>query len=257
MGRGGLSRRACVVTLAGLHVLLAGAAAQPSFNCLRATSIAEKEICADPELAALDRRLHLTFETTRRRLSRRPAMVQALIRDQKAFLIHIDRLIENMKELRPETDAATRGFYHPGPPIEARISLLERIEPEARDGFAGRWGGADGWVLVGGNGDAISVRVRAGRETLDLRGPQQWSCTADGLADFSGNGLRVSAAPGADWDGFGLRLERDGGMLEVHVAEPRRGGQQAANPFCEGGQLLRAGELFPLAEPELERVDSR
>jgi len=41
----------------------AGAApARPSFSCARATSFAERTICSDPELAALDRQLDSTYQ---------------------------------------------------------------------------------------------------------------------------------------------------------------------------------------------------
>ncbi len=68
----------------------AAQAAKPSFDCARAKSVAEKMICADPGLAAVDAAIAANYAAALKRLDA-PAR-KALAQDQQDFVSYRDRI---------------------------------------------------------------------------------------------------------------------------------------------------------------------
>ena len=75
------------MTAAGLMAALALAAPARAFDCGRATTKSEKAICADPELADLDREINdMHIIVVREAVGVHAHIKRALQRDQEAFL---------------------------------------------------------------------------------------------------------------------------------------------------------------------------
>jgi uncharacterized protein YecT (DUF1311 family) len=112
-----LQRRVLIVL--GIAVAMAGGPrppqAAPSFDCKRASSIAEKEICGIPELEALDRDIAASFTQALAVLS--AADADALRADQRAWL---------------KTRDACDDLIHGDPPIYADVFGCLRQEMTAR-----------------------------------------------------------------------------------------------------------------------------
>ncbi len=72
------------VTLGMAVTSLVAASDGPSFDCAKASSSAEKAICADPDLAALDRKLHDVF--TEALAKAKGGMAQVLKTEQRGWI---------------------------------------------------------------------------------------------------------------------------------------------------------------------------
>jgi tetratricopeptide (TPR) repeat protein len=68
-----------------LGALLA-VAGKPSFSCANARRAVEKAICANPDLANLDREINAIYSRVLREAAGKPADIKALRREQEAFL---------------------------------------------------------------------------------------------------------------------------------------------------------------------------
>ena len=97
MGHSRQKRPARSIEIAsGLAVVLAASvsdaaeAASPSFDCALAKSVAEKMICADPGLAAVDAAIAANYAAALKRLDA-PAR-KALAQDQQDFVSYRDRI---------------------------------------------------------------------------------------------------------------------------------------------------------------------
>jgi uncharacterized protein YecT (DUF1311 family) len=112
------SARSVLIVL-GIAAALVGAPrpllAAPSFDCKRASSIAEKEICGLPELEGLDRDIAASFAQALAVLS--VADADALRADQRAWL---------------KTRDACGDLIHGDPPIYADVFGCLRQEMTAR-----------------------------------------------------------------------------------------------------------------------------
>jgi uncharacterized protein len=91
------------------------AAAAPSFNCKRAVSIAEKEICGLPDLEALDRAITASFRQALALLA--PAELAALRSSQRDWLKQRDDCGD---------------LIHGDPPIYADVFACLREQMTAR-----------------------------------------------------------------------------------------------------------------------------
>jgi tetratricopeptide (TPR) repeat protein len=91
---------------------LAGPPLRPSFDCATATLAVEKAICADPQLAKLDRQVDEAYKAALTKLNRRSAA--RLRRDQRAFIAKRD------KEFG-------RADYHFGRELEKRLAKLRAM----------------------------------------------------------------------------------------------------------------------------------
>jgi uncharacterized protein YecT (DUF1311 family) len=91
------------------------AAAAPSFDCKRASSIVEKEICSSAEFSALDRDIAASFTAALAVLG--PADAAALRADQRAWL---------------KTRDDCGDLIHGDPPIYADVYVCVRDQLKAR-----------------------------------------------------------------------------------------------------------------------------
>jgi uncharacterized protein YecT (DUF1311 family) len=107
-------------------MVAAPASAAPSFDCGRASSRAERAICADPEASALDSEVATAYRLAASRLGDDANAVARLKLDQKAFVTYRDKFIDN--ENLVLTDYLGR-----------RRDFLLSIDPTPREGVAGRW----------------------------------------------------------------------------------------------------------------------
>jgi uncharacterized protein YecT (DUF1311 family) len=94
------------------------APALPSFDCSRASTVVEKEICAIPEFASLDSRIAALLVQALAIVSARDA--EALRGDQRAWL-------------KDRDDCGSRG--HGNPPAYADVDACLRRELNAREGL--------------------------------------------------------------------------------------------------------------------------
>jgi uncharacterized protein YecT (DUF1311 family) len=94
---------------------LCGATAAPSFDCKRATSIVEKEICGSAEFSDLDRDIAASFTAALAVLG--TAAAAALRADQRAWL-----------KIRDDCGA----LIHGDPPIYADVYVCVRDQLKAR-----------------------------------------------------------------------------------------------------------------------------
>jgi uncharacterized protein YecT (DUF1311 family) len=77
-------RRSMVLAAFLSHPWATGAAAQPSFDCAKATTAAEKAICASPELAAADTAMNKAFAALAKSMA--PDQQAAVRRDQADWI---------------------------------------------------------------------------------------------------------------------------------------------------------------------------
>lgn len=89
--------RWCSILLVGvLGAFPAGARSQPSFDCHKAGNATEKQICADPELARLDRRLAALWRGTIRSFDDQDQVAQ-IKTDQKLWIGQRNQCADNSK----------------------------------------------------------------------------------------------------------------------------------------------------------------
>jgi uncharacterized protein YecT (DUF1311 family) len=90
----------------------------PSFDCSRAATVVEREICANPEFSNLDNRIAALLAQALTIVSARDA--EALRGDQRAWL-------------KDRDDCASR--VHGNPPVYADVDICLRQELNAREGL--------------------------------------------------------------------------------------------------------------------------
>lgn len=113
------AEKSALLLALGVAVLLAsacsGARAAPSFDCRRASSIVEKEICGVPDLGDLDRDIAASFTQALAVLN--DADAETLRADQRAWLKDRDRCGD---------------LIHGDPPIYADVFVCVRDHLTAR-----------------------------------------------------------------------------------------------------------------------------
>ncbi|MFN4297553.1 MAG: lysozyme inhibitor LprI family protein [Brevundimonas sp.] len=199
--------------------LLVGALSQPSFNCDRAETGAERAICADADLSRQDRELATLYRDVRARLS--PEARAALRQDQRWFLGARDQWFEN----RDRWD----GFPTLAERMEQRSDFLASIDAGAR-GWTGRWRNAAG---------ALTVTEEGGRLTLAFNTAHpanaRWLCDVS----LTGDPVNGVIEGPADMDGnyrLSARLLGDVIRVDETLVEGRSGppGYCGANGFVSG-----------------------
>lgn len=208
----------------GLSLFLtAGAhAAGPSFSCAKAQSAAEKAICGNPGLAALDVKIAEEFRTLHAALD--PQSAAALAQDQRWFVGVRDRIAETPKNMSPPEMSVV---------LKDRAKFLGAIDAHPPEGFAGTWrnvaGGFDIKVRADG---AFSIE---GNAAQPVNG--NWVCDYQGSGKATGSLLEPkteevdenSKLVASDANASRLSLTREGATLKVKtIVAPGDG----ANPFC-------------------------
>lgn len=135
--------RVIALMLAGAPVVCGPASAQvkPSFHCAKASSVAEKAICADPALAQADADVAKNYAALLRTLD--PHAGKALRDDQSDFIAYRDQ-IAGFNENTPK-DQQT---FDLGEFLRDRATFLDGIRKPADTGFIGTWSSVRGGVEI-------------------------------------------------------------------------------------------------------------
>lgn len=200
-------------------------AVQPSFNCRLAESQAEHAICADAELARLDRRMAGAYRDARARLS--PQARDALVRDQRWFVGARDDWFEN----RVRWD----GFPTLDQRMTERTVFLNAIGRGGR-GWVGQWRNVAGVVdIVEWNGELV-VSLNSANPTN-----ARWLCEAA----FSGTPVddRLSG-PVRDEEDRRLTVRLSGDMIVID--EQAEEGAYSSPGYC-GANGFVTGTYFRAA----------
>lgn len=195
---GALGAATILLLLASAPAVAADRADGPSFNCQRATSDSEKAICANPELASLDRRIAARYAALRGQLDGRSAT--SLREDQEWF-------ISSREETATEYLAEA---------LRSRLSFLNAIRSQPAPGVVGNWRNVAGTITV--------TQEPSGGVTFEANaaapGTGRWVCEASGNVTEAGQGLwsAVITDPVSDT----IRFERQGPLLVVVEPESSR-----------------------------------
>lgn len=210
---------ALATSLAPLPVAAAGGGDEgPSFSCAAARSAAEKAICADPALAALDRRMASVYAKTLAALDA-PGRT-ALRADQRAFLEARDI---QMTQARPD-DYELKGD------MQSRVGLLEAIDTKPHAGWVGSWVNTAGQIVVTPGADgAYLVSISTVQPY-----PSYPMCDVTASARVSGGVLVVGGAPAElkDNEGWTVTLTRKGLILAAELVRPKGADAGGGPPFC-------------------------
>jgi uncharacterized protein YecT (DUF1311 family) len=203
----------------------AGAQAQ-SFDCAKAKTDIERAVCADPALAALDRRMVEAHAAAERRLASDPKAVKILREEQADF-------VEERDYSREVLGRKVDGM------LKDRAAELDAIV-EARPGFEGRWLTSDGEVII--------VRRPDGRYRVVVEvDPGISRCEFNGVGTLRGGRMRVvwniaeDREDGAE--GWTLELRREGALLTM--AERRNRSEVERPPYCGARGGLDELRFFP------------
>lgn len=214
-----LGAASALLLFASTPSVAAARADGPSFNCQRATSDSEKAICANPELASLDRRIAARYTALRGQLEARA--FRSLREDQEWF-------VASREETAIEDLADT---------LRSRLSFLNAIRLPPASGVVGNWRNAAGMITV--------TQEPSGGVTFEANAAApvtgRWVCGASGDVIAAGQG-RWNAVISDPVDDT-ITFERRGSLLVV--VEP-----QTSREYCglNGGL---AGFYFPAA-PEAQ-----
>ena len=205
-----------VIAASGLGTASALAAPKPSFNCAKATSVAEKAICADDQLAKADAGIAKRYTELGKALDAKSG--EALAKDQKYFVHVRDASIES------ETDKAERARLLKII-LDDRLGFLKSIEAKPADGLVGEWGNVEGGVTVERLADGTLKASLSTTQPVDAR----WVCQAEGSGKPTGNVLDFAIEGGEE--GERLTLTTVGPLLGVDAVGA--GGQpQASASYC-------------------------
>ncbi len=210
--------------LAGLAALWAfpslAQAPKPSFECRKAATKSEIAICANHELARLDREIAAAYRQLRRELRGQleEGAGNPLAKEQAAFISQRESCMMDEACLAKEME-------------DRRAALaLEPASKDPREAFVGRYTNRYGWLLV--------RRTLAGH--YEIMGATadpaaRWTCDLSASISAAENGV-ARADAGEENDARPLRLARRGEMLRVTEDAERRlaGHTCGANGFVEG-----------------------
>lgn len=191
---------------------------RPSFDCAKARSEVEKQICGNRELAELDNAIAEAFATLRKKLDSEANRI--LRAEQATFNATRDVVIDSK-------DLTLKEF------MASHLAFLRRVEaPAAGAGpasFIGEWGNSSGSVQVKpGKDGALAVEVN----TSGFGG--RWVCEVSGEARLRDGRLGFSE------DDVQISLARRGHALVVSEKLPpdrRMRDYCGANGAIEGGYL--------------------
>lgn len=185
-----------------LALLLAGSAqAAPSFDCRKASSKAERAICASPEASALDSDVAQAYRLALSRLADDANAVARLKQDQQSFVSWRDKFIDNQNLVLTDFLARRRDF-------------LLSIDPTTREGAEGFW--RSFW------GETRINRTQAGQYEVSnwMSEPilRSWNC---GDPQEKGRGRLEGGAVLTGSKGDGMRYALTGRVLVLSIiSEP-------------------------------------
>jgi uncharacterized protein len=229
---------------------LAQRTVSPSFRCATARSSDEREICADPELAARDVEVAGAYGETLRRLD--PQLAAQLRADQRAWVK--DNVIEYDTDLHPAWDKRGYMLHHTDSArdelmrrFDTRLAMLLNLD-EKREGLAGLWVAYNAVVTIEPAKNRTDGTMTAEGHKW-LNGEYKAHCRFDSNGRIEGGAFRPDEA-------FPT-LTRDGATLVVSAEDP----DGDDNPMPPGGHPVYCtrmhsakARLFPL-KPEASADD--
>lgn len=199
----------------------------PSFDCANARTGAEKAICADPKLAALDASIAKRYNEARKSLDSITA--EALLRDQRYFTkVRDDAFEKPFDKDKPVEELASRLKY--------RDAFLASLDLGERKGFSGRWRNISGEITLWKKPDGDILYEGSAAEPHKGR----WSCNVEASGKAKAERLQVKSV---DTKGWVLNLQRQGDGLVV--AEQPPGAGSSGPPYCGLNGTL-GGTFFPI-----------
>ncbi|MFJ3464293.1 lysozyme inhibitor LprI family protein [Achromobacter spanius] len=219
---------ACATVLSALSLSATAAPeASPSFDCAKARTGAEKAICANPQLAALDASIAKRYSEARNSLD--AATAEALVRDQRDFTkVRDDAFEKPFGNLKPVEEIASR--------MKHRDAFLASLDLGERKGFTGRWRNISGEITLWKKPDGDILYEGSAEQPRT----GSWSCNVEASGKAKGGRLQVKSV---DTKGWVLNLKRQGDALVVEEQPPGAGA--SGPPYCGANGSL-AGTFFPI-----------
>jgi uncharacterized protein len=204
--------------LADENALPAGPVTGPSFDCGRASTEVELEICANKDLGRLDGEVARAYREARARLQGDRAALLALREDQHNWL--------SGREWADMPGAGMGLFAY----LTERVADLQSVDAP-RTAIGGRWTNLLGVVEI--NGEEVSASTVEPTRSV-------WICQLEGKALRSGETLTLSTE---DTEGWTVVIQRNGSVVSVKETPPPDE-PNAVRPYCgHNGQL--AGDYLP------------
>jgi len=219
---------ACAAALSALSLAATAAPdASPSFDCAKARTGAEKAICANPQLAALDASIAKRYNEARKALDAKTA--EALTQDQRGFTkVRDDAYEMPFEKGKSIEELASRLKY--------RDAFLASLDVAERKGFTGRWRNLSGEITLWKKPDGNILYEGSAEQPRTAR----WSCNVEADGKVEGERLRVKSV---DTKGWVLNLQRQGAALIVEEKAPGAG--SSTPPYCGVNGSL-GGTFFPI-----------
>lgn len=228
-----ISRTAlCAMVFACIAVSGALAQSGSEFRCAEPANEAQRIICADPELVALNDQVAARYAELRVRLADDIAL--ALRNDQRAYWAHRDAIPAAVRSARERHRALAIL-------LDARERFLNAVSEQDQPGLVGRWGNVYGDVSIDDDGyhhsrgEFAKGTYAVDASTMDP-GIGRWLCLVritptvprDGLIDFTPSNVPP---------GWKLLMKRVGPLLSVEQVSPD--GKPHPWPFCgdDGGSV--------------------
>lgn len=230
---------ACLVApLAAPPAAAAGGDDGPSFPCTAARAAAEKAICADPALSALDRRMAAAYGKA---MAAFDAGGRAALRSDQRFFLEVRDV--QMTRTQPD-DYDLKGD------MQSRAAILEAIDPVARTGWSGSWVNTSGQIVI--------TPARNGTFEVSISTVQPYPsypvCDLTATGRPSGAGLVVGGSPAERKtnDGWTVTLVRKGMALAAELVRPNTA-DAGSPPFC-GFRASIDGTYLPLRPAQGQRT---
>ena len=223
----------CVMTI--VWVGTQASLAAPSFDCRKAKTAVEKEICSKKRLGDIDRAMAKAYPNALARLGEDAGAVTALKSSQRLFLT--TRNVQFTPHLGNDYDLERH--------MSAQLDLLRSIGPDPRKGLEGEWKTTEGSVFVGRPAANGMRPVNINSRTHDSK---NWICEFLGETRDDGDTLIVEGRDKyrSEYSGWRIKIMRDGRLAVVASVRPE-GAQGSGAPFCGMNGSL-AGTYFPADE---------
>jgi uncharacterized protein YecT (DUF1311 family) len=203
---------------------------KPSFDCTRATSVAEKMICADPGLAAADAAIAANYASASKRLDA-PAR-KALAQDQQDFVSYRDRIAGFDQGVPKEKQNLPIDEF-----MRDRAVFLGSIEKPGA-GFVGSWKNVEGEVTIK---SAARGKLEIGADTANpSTGGSE--CNVGGVVKAQEDLELVDTDSDDKATGFVYRFHRLGDALEAEEAGEAKG--DSTEPASCGANGHVSGVFF-------------
>jgi uncharacterized protein YecT (DUF1311 family) len=189
----------------------AGESGKPSFDCAKATSVAERMICADPGLAAADAAIAVNYAAALKRLD--AAARKALAQDQQDFVSYRDRIAGFDQGVPKDKQNFPIDEF-----MRDRAAFLGSIEkPDA--GFVGSWKNVGGVVTIKSAGQG-KLELEADTANPSTGGSE---CNVGGVVKAQQDLELVDIDSDDKATGFVYRFHRLGDALEAEEGGEAKG----------------------------------